>query len=72
MLGYTYTTEQEAITARSLCNAYYGFPKQDVAENWVGYHYSELDEFYYILALEGVQEVLGEPIEFTITEISPI
>jgi hypothetical protein len=72
MLGYTYTTEQEAIDARQLCNNYYGFPKEGVAENWVGYRYSEFDDIYYILALEGVQEVLGEPIEFTITEISPV
>lgn len=73
MLGYTYATEQEAITARSLCNTYYGYPKLGCETlNWIGYKYAELDGFYYILALEGVQEVLGAPIEFTLTEISPV
>jgi hypothetical protein len=34
---------------------------------WVNYNYSELDNFYYIQHVDGLEAVLGEPIEFTIT-----
>lgn len=73
MLGYTYTTEELAILDRKLCNDYYGYPKEGCETlNWINYYYAELDGFYYIRHHETLNVVLGEPIEFTITEISPI
>lgn len=69
MLGYTYTNEQEAIDARSQAATYMGLPNpQGDTLYWVNYEYSELDSFYYILSVEGLDAVLGEPSEFTITQ----
>ena len=68
MQGYKYTTEQEAIDARAQAASYMGLPNpQGDTLYWVNYNYSELDEFYYIQHVEGLEAVLGEPIEFTIT-----
>jgi hypothetical protein len=68
MQGYKYTTEQEAIDARTQAATYMGLPNpQGDTLYWVNYNYSELDEFYYIQHVEGLEAVLGEPIEFTIT-----
>lgn len=68
MQGYKYTTEQEAIAARAQAATYMGLPNpQGDTLYWVNYNYSELDEFYYIQHVEGLELVLGESIEFTIT-----
>ena len=68
MQGYKYTTEQEAIDARTQAASYMGLPNpQGDTLYWVNYNYSELDSFYYIQHVEGLEVVLSEPIEFTIT-----
>lgn len=68
MTGYKYTTEQEAIDARAQAASYMGLPNpQGDTLYWVNYSYSELDGFYYIQHVENLEQVLGEPIEFTIT-----
>lgn len=68
MLGYKYTTEQQAIYARQLCATYKGLPNpQGDTLYWVNYNYSSIDGFYYIQHVEGLDAVLGEPLEFTIT-----
>jgi hypothetical protein len=68
--GYQYTTEQEAITARELCNAYYGIPvtPDDVTQNWVDYQFAELNtpQFWYIVFDESLTPVLGTPTEFEV------
>jgi hypothetical protein len=68
MIGYTYTTEQAAIDARAQAAAYMGFPNPTMDTlYWVNYDHSELDNFYYIQHVENLEQVLGEPTEFTIT-----
>ena len=68
MLGYTYATEQLAIIARTLCATYKGLPNpQGDTLYWVNYEYSSLDNIYYIKYVDGLENVLGSPIEFTIT-----
>lgn len=68
MLGYTYATEQLAINARTLCATYKGLPNpQGDTLYWVNYEFSELDNIYIIKYVEGLENVLGSPIEFTIT-----
>ena len=69
MTGYKYTTEQEAIDAGSQAAIYAGLPNPTMDTlYWVNYNYSELDNFYYIQHVEGLEAVLGEPIEFTVTQ----
>jgi hypothetical protein len=74
--GYKYTTEQEAINARKLVDAYYGIPVShgDVTQNWVDYNTATLDNpiFYYIIFDESLQVVLGEPITFEVTTPIPL
>ena len=69
MQGYIYTTETEAIAARKAAADYMGLPKNpnDTTIYWVNYNYSELDGFYYITYVEGLEAVLGEPSDITIT-----
>lgn len=68
MIGYTYTTEQEAINARTSCATYAGFPNPSGDTlYWVNYFYSELDNLYYIEYVDGLENVLGSPSEFTLT-----
>jgi hypothetical protein len=68
MTGYKYTTEQEAIDARAQAASYMGFPNPTGDTlYWVGYNYSEIDGFYYIEYVEGLEAVLGTPTEFTVT-----
>jgi hypothetical protein len=68
MIGYKYTTEQEAIDARAQAASYMGLPNPTMDTlYWVNYNHSELDGFYYIQYVEGLEAVLGEPIEFEIT-----
>lgn len=68
--GYKYTTEQEAINARELCDAYYGIPvaPDDVTQNWVDYQFAELNtpQFWYIVFDESLTPVLGTPSEFEV------
>lgn len=67
MIGYKYLTEQDAINAVNECNLAYGYPKQDTTTNWIDYQFSDLDGFYFIIFDESVYDILGQPIEFTIT-----
>lgn len=70
MLGYTFTTEAEAITARNQAATYKGLPnaKGDTLY-WVNYNFA--DNIYYIQHVEGLNAVLGDPSEFTITLPTP-
>jgi hypothetical protein len=68
MQGYKYTTEQEAIDARAQAATYAGFPNPTMDTlYWVNYNHSELDNFYYIEYVDGLEAVLGAPSEFTVT-----
>jgi hypothetical protein len=69
MQGYIYTTEPEAIAARKAAADYMGLPKNpnDTTIYWVNYNYSELDGFYYITYVDGLEAILGEPSDITIT-----
>jgi len=67
MIGYKYTNKQEAISAVTLCNSAYGYPKQSTTTNWIDYQFSEIDGFYFIIFDESVRSILGQPIEFEIT-----
>lgn len=73
--GYKYTTEQDAINARELVDAYYGIPvsPEDVTQNWIEYQTATLDNpiFYYIQYHESLTVVLGEPITFEVTTPPP-
>ena len=73
--GYKYTTEQDAINARELVDAYYGIPvsPDDVTQNWVDYNTANLDNpiFYYITFDESLEVVLGEPETFDVTTPPP-
>jgi hypothetical protein len=75
IIGYKYTTEQDAINAREACDAYYGIPvsPDDVTQNWVDYQTATLDNpiFYYIQYHESLKVVLGEPITFKVTTPPP-
>ena len=68
--GYQYTTEQEAINARELCDAYFGIPvtPEDVTQNWVDYQFAELNtpQFWYIVYNDSLLPILGIPIEFEV------
>ena len=69
MLGYTYTTEQEAITARQQAADYKGYPVPGGETlYWVDYNFSQLDNFYYITYVDELDAVLGQPIEFEVTQ----
>jgi len=69
MIGYIFQTEQEAITARQQAADYKGLPVKpgDTTIYWVNYNYSDLDGYYYIRYVDGLEEVLGEPSDITIT-----
>jgi len=69
MEGYKYNTEQEAKDARKLAADFKGLPlsPNDITKYWVDYNYSELDDFYYIQYVEGLENVLGEQIEIILT-----
>lgn len=68
--GYKYLSEQEAINARELCDAYYGIPvaPDDVTQNWVDYQFAELNtpQFWYIVFDQSVSAILGTPSEFEV------
>lgn len=67
--GYTYTDENDAVNAVEMVNAYYNIPvhPDDVTQTWTAYHYDSAN-FYYILFDESLIPILGEPIEFEISE----
>ena len=69
MNGYIFQTEQEAITARQQAADYKGYPINpgDTTIYWVNYNYSEADGFYYIRYVDGLEAVLGEASDITIT-----
>ena len=68
MQGYKYNTEQEAIDARQQAADYKGYPVPGGQTlYWVNYSYSDLDGFWYIRHVEGLEAVLGEPTDITIT-----
>lgn len=75
VLGYKYTTEQNAINAREACDTYYGIPvsPDDVTQNWVEYQTASLDNpiFWYITHDDSLDVVLGTSIDFDVT-IPPI
>jgi hypothetical protein len=68
MQGYIFQTETEAIAARKAAADYMGLPKNpnDTTIYWVNYSYSELDGFYYITYVDGLEAIFGEPIEFEV------
>ena len=72
VLGYKYTTEQDAINAREACDSYYGIPvsPDDVTQNWVEYQTASLNTpiFWYITHDDSLDVVLGTPIDFDVTE----
>ena len=69
MLGYTFTTELEAQSARQSAADYMGLPVDGgTTLYWVDYQYSNLDNIYFIQYEDGLENVLGQPIEFTITQ----
>ena len=65
ILGYKYTTEQQAQQARKQCADYYGLPKSsdDVTKYWVDYQTAELNEpkFWYIKYDDSILNILGQP-----------
>ena len=69
MNGYIFQTEEEAIAARKQAADYKGLPVKpgDTTIYWVNYSYSDLDGYYYIRYVDGLEEVLGEPTDVTIT-----
>jgi hypothetical protein len=70
MQGYIFNTETEAIAARQAAADYMGLPKNpnDTTIYWVNYNYSDIDGFYYITYVDGLEAILGEPIEFEVTQ----
>ncbi len=68
MTGYKFNTEEEAINARQAAATFAGFPVPGGETlYWVDFQFSELDNFYYIQYVDGLENVLGESIEFEIT-----
>jgi hypothetical protein len=69
MQGYIFTTETEAMAARKAAADYMGLPKNpnDTTIYWVNYNYSELDGFYYITYVDGLEAIFGEPSDIIIT-----
>lgn len=67
-LGYIYQSEIEAIAARQAAADYMGLPKNanDTTIYWVDYNYSKVNQFWYILYVNGLELVFGEPTEFEI------
>jgi len=66
--GYKFTTEESAQTARKQAADYKGYPKPGGQTlYWVDYTYSELDNFYYIRYVDGLEVVLGDPTDFEVT-----
>ena len=72
MLGYTFTTEADAIAARNQAATYKGLPNaQGDTLYWVNYNNSSIDGVYYIQYVDGLDVVLGAPSEFIIALPTP-
>ena len=73
--GYQYPNEQDAISAREACDAYYGIPvsPDDVTQNWVDYQFANLNnpQFWYIVFDESLTPILGQPTEFEVIQPNP-
>jgi len=68
MRGYKYNSETEAIAARQTAADYMGLPVPNGETlYWVSFNYSELDGFYYIQYVDGLEAALGEPTDITLT-----
>jgi hypothetical protein len=66
--GYKFQNETEAIAARQTAADYMGLPVPGGETlYWVNYNYSDLDGFYYIQYVDGLEAALGEPSDITIT-----
>ena len=68
--GYKYETEEEAIIARQQCADYYGLPltPDSTTLYWVNYEFAELNnpQFWYIVYIESIKDILGQPTEFDV------
>jgi hypothetical protein len=66
--GYVYNVEQDAINAKQLAKEYKGFPIliTDETYYWVKYFKAPLDDFWYIIYVDELDQVLGQPIEFEV------
>jgi hypothetical protein len=68
MIGYKFTNESDAQTARLACDNHFGYPKEDcVTQHWVDYQHSEIDGFWYIVFDESIESILGTTEEFEVT-----
>ena len=73
VLGYKYTTENEAKEATKLCDQFYGYPKEGcLSKSWCEYEYYVTDDFYYIVYGDTLKNVLGEPSELNIKITNPL
>ena len=70
-LGYIFLQEEDAISARSKAASFKGYPirPDDVTIYWVDYSYSPIENYYYILYDKGIEDVLGDPVEFKVSLI---
>lgn len=70
MIGYKYNTIQEAQAAVDLINTTLGIPVSPEAttRTWTNYQYDSLG-FWYIIADDTIESILGQPTEFDITII---
>ena len=75
VLGYKYTTEEEAVESRKQCADYYGLPKtpDDITIYWVNYERAYLNTpiFFYIVFDESIENILGTPELFEV-ETDPL
>jgi hypothetical protein len=66
--GYKYLTIEDADKAVQDAADYMGLPVPGGETlRWVDKNYSELDGFYYIQYVDGLEAALGEPSDITIT-----
>ena len=65
MKGYIYTNKEKAIESRKKLADYKGLPNKegDVTMYWVDFFYSETHCFWCIKYIEGLELVLGQPID---------
>lgn len=73
MIGYKYTTEEQAQQGIKSCSDYYGIPTGqfgEVTQRWCDYNFAELNnpQFWYIVYDESLLPILGEPTEFEVTQ----
>lgn len=70
--GYKYSKESQVIEAQLSCDKYYGVPKEasDITQHWANYDFAEFNtpEFWYIIYDSSLVPILGEPIEFEVTQ----